>query len=57
MKSKISANGRLENQEDQGMLLHIQNFQSEDGNKRNDVESTFVLRGKKNAQFLSPLEF
>ena len=28
MKSKISANRRLENQEDLGMSLYIQNFQS-----------------------------
>jgi hypothetical protein len=28
VKNKISANGRLENQGDQGMSLHIQNFKS-----------------------------
>jgi hypothetical protein len=28
VKSKISANGRPEDQEDQGMSLHTQNFQS-----------------------------
>jgi hypothetical protein len=56
MKNKISANRRPENREDQGMSLHTQNFQST-LRKENDVESTFVLRGSKSAQFLSPLIF
>jgi hypothetical protein len=32
-------------------------FSPMDGKKKNDMESTFVVRGNKSAQFFSPLEF
>jgi hypothetical protein len=57
MKRKISANGRLENREDQGMSLHIQNFQSKEPQEEKMMWRAHVLRGNKNAQFLSPPEF